>query len=254
MTISVITVCRNSAACIKDTIESVLAQTYSDIEYIVVDGQSTDGTIEIIRSYESRFNGRMRWISEPDEGLYDAINKGISMATGDVVGTLNSDDFYSSDDVIANIADAFQDRSIEAVYGDVRFVSATDTEKTVRYYSSHNFRPWRFRFGFMPPHPSFFTYKRNFDTYGYYQTDYRIAADYELLIRFLHTHRLTAKYLSMEVVTMRMGGRSTASLKSNWILNRGIVRGCRGNGIYTNMLLLGLKYFVKIFELIDKRQ
>lgn len=249
--ISIVTITWNSAVTLRDTIESVLLQDYKNIEYIIVDGLSSDNTVEIIKDYEPKFNGRMKWISEKDRGLYDAMNKGIKMASGDIVGIINSDDFFHRSDVISKVAEAFKlDRNIEALYGDVRFVNENNLEKTVRYYSSKNFKPWRFRFGFMPAHPSFYTYKHNFEKYGYYQYDYHIAADYELLVRFLYKYHLKAKYLSLDFMKMRTGGRSTASWKSNFILNKEIVRACKENGIWTCMPLLFLKYFVKIFELI----
>lgn len=251
MKISIITVAFNSASTIRDTIESVLSQTNNDIEYIIVDGKSNDNTVEIIKSYESMFNGRLHWISEPDKGLYDAMNKGIQMATGDIIGIINSDDFYHRNDIIEKIAEVFvKDDTIQATFGDVRFVNSTNLEKTVRYYRSKNFNIKRFRFGFMPPHPTFFTYKRNFEKYGLYQTNYKIAADYELLIRFIYTHKLKYKYLPLDVMKMRMGGASTASLRSNLILNQEIIRACKENGIYTNMPVLMMKYIVKIWELI----
>jgi glycosyltransferase involved in cell wall biosynthesis len=253
MRISIITVAYNSAATIRDTIESVLAQTYPDIEYIVMDGVSKDNTVAITEEYTTRFNGRMRCISEPDKGMYDAMNKGIRLATGDVVGIINSDDFYHETGTIAKIAAAFEDERVQATIGDIRFVHPDNLGKTVRYYSSKNFSPGRFRFGFMPPHPSFFTYRKYFETWGYYQTDYHIAADYELLIRFLYTNRLNYLYLPLVVMKMRTGGRSTASLKSNLVLNQEIVRGCKENGIYTNLFILLLKYFVKVSELIFTR-
>ena len=249
MKISIITVTYNSASTLRGSIESVLNQSYSDIEYIIVDGLSKDNTVDIIKEFEPMFNGRLRWVSEKDKGMYDAMNKGIRMATGDVVGILNSDDFYHRNDVIAEITKGFNDKNVEATFADVRFVNPSDLDKTVRYYSSKNFTPNRFRFGFMPAHPSFFTYKKNFETFGYYQTDYKIAADYELLTRFLYTHRLKYKYLPLDVMKMRTGGMSTASWKSNVILNKEIVRACKENGIYSNMFILLLKYFVKIFEL-----
>lgn len=254
MKISLVTVAFNSASTIRDTIESVLKQTYSEIEYIIVDGKSSDDTVGIIKEYEPLFNGRLRWISETDKGLYDAMNKGIRLATGDIVGIINSDDFYHRNDSIEMIANTFDDKSIQAVFADVRFVNPTNLEKTVRYYSSKNFTIKRFRFGFMPAHPTFFTYRNYFDRYGYYKTDYKIAADYELLIRFLDNHKLRYKYLSLDIMKMRTGGISTASLKSNLILNKEIVRACRKNGIYTTLPLLYLKYFVKVFELIKTKR
>lgn len=253
MKISIITVTYNSVSTLRDTMASVLAQTYQDIEYIVVDGASKDGTVDVIREFEPQFGGRMRWISEKDTGLYDAMNKGIQMATGDVVGIINSDDFYHRTDAITKVAAAFASPEIQAVYGDIRFVNPDNLNKTVRYYSSKNFSVKRFRYGFMPAHPTFFTYKRYFEEYGYYKTNYRIAADYELLTRFLAAHHLKAKYLNMDFMKMRTGGVSTASAKNNILLNREIVRACRENGIWTCMPLLFLKYFVKVFELVFTR-
>ena len=167
MKISIVTVTFNSAKTVRDTIESVLSQKYDDYEYLVIDGGSKDSTVDIIKEYEPRFGGRMRWVSERDKGMYDGINKGIRMATGDVVGIINSDDFYHRTDIFQIINDAFtNNKGVEAIYGDVRFVNPDNLEKTVRYYSSKHFRPWRFRFGFMPAHPTFFTLRQNFDKYG----------------------------------------------------------------------------------------
>lgn len=172
MKISLVTVTFNSAMTLPATIQSVLFQSYPDIEYIIVDGASKDNTLSIIKEYEPYFNGRMHWISESDKGLYDAMNKGIRMATGDIVGIINSDDFYHHREVITRVAETFQDKSVQAVYGDVRFVNSTDLNKTVRYYSSKNFSLKRFRYGFMPAHPTFFTYRKYFEEFGYYKTDF----------------------------------------------------------------------------------
>ena len=249
--ISIITVTFNSSATVRDTIDSVLKQKYKDYEYIIIDGGSKDSTIDIIKEYEPKFSGRMKWISEKDKGMYDGINKGIRMTTGDVVGIINSDDFYHRTDIFDIINYAFEEnKDIQAIYGDVRFVNPNNLEKTVRYYSSKHWKPWRFRFGFMPAHPTFFTYKENFEKYGYYQFDYHIAADYELLIRHLYTNKVPAKYVPVDFMKMRTGGRSTNGWKANVLLNKEIVRACKENGIYTNLPLLFLKYFVKVFELI----
>ena len=249
--ISIITVTFNSATTIADCISSVFDQTYSNIEHIIIDGASKDNTIEIINSIPNRVS---KIISEHDKGIYDAMNKGIHLATGDIVGIINSDDFYHRKDIIAKIAKSFEDKTVQATIADVRFVNPENLEKTVRYYSSKNFSPSMFRFGFMPPHPSFFTYKKYFDEFGYYQTNYKIAADYELLIRFLYKHKLKYKYLALDVMKMRTGGASTASFRSNILLNKEIVRACNENDIYTNLPLLFLKYFVKVGELIFTRK
>lgn len=251
MKISIITVTYNSSSTIRDTIQSVLNQRFEDYEYLVVDGGSKDKTVDIIKELEPRFKGRMRWISEPDKGMYDGINKGIRMATGDVVGIINSDDFYHRTDIFQIIQDTFEQHpGIEAIYGDVRFVNPDNLEKTVRYYSSKNWKPWRFRFGFMPAHPTFFTLKENFEKYGYYQYDYHIAADYELLIRHLYTNKVPALYVPLDFLKMRTGGRSTDGIQANIRLNKEIVRACAENGIWTCLPLLLMKYFVKVFELI----
>jgi glycosyltransferase involved in cell wall biosynthesis len=251
MKISVVTVTFNSSATVRDTIESVLKQDYSNYEYLVIDGGSKDKTVDIIKEYEPKFGGRMKWISERDKGMYDGINKGIRMATGDVVGIINSDDFYHRTDIFDIIYKSFEtNKNVQAIYGDVRFVHPDNLEKTVRYYSCKHWKPWRFRFGFMPAHPTFFTYKENFEKYGYYQYDYHIAADYELLIRHLYTNKVPAKYVPVDFMKMRTGGRSTNGWKANVLLNREIVRACKENGIWTCMPLLFLKYFIKVFELV----
>lgn len=243
MKVSIITVTYNSAATIAGCIASVNEQTYPDIEHIVVDGASKDGTVEIIRSIPNRVS---QLISEPDKGIYDAMNKGIRMATGDVIGILNSDDFFTTGEVIAHIVSAFEKNGVDGVYGDICFVKPENLNKVVRYYSARWFNPSLFRFGFMPPHPSVYIRSSCFQKLGLYKEDYRIAADYELLIRFLKVNRLKTHYLNFCVVTMRTGGDSTRNLKSNLILNQEIVRGCRENGIYTNMLILLFKYVFKV--------
>lgn len=254
MRISLVTVTFNSAQTLADTLESVLRQDYDDYEYLVIDGGSKDSTVDIIKEYEPKFGGKMRWISERDKGMYDGINKGIRVATGDVVGIINSDDFYHRQDILRIVNDSFVlNPGIQAIYGDVRFVNPDDLGTTVRYYSSANFKPSKFRWGWMPAHPTFFTYKENFEKYGYYQYDYHIAADYELLTRFLYTHKLPSKYIPVDFMKMRTGGRSTNGWRANVLLNKEIVRACKENGIWTCMPMLFLKYFVKVFELVKTR-
>ncbi|MCD8045488.1 MAG: glycosyltransferase [Clostridiales bacterium] len=254
MKISLITVTYNSEKTLADTIESVLNQTYTNIEYIIIDGNSTDKTVDLIKRYEPLFHGRMRWISEKDNGLYDAMNKGIKLASGDLVGIINSDDFYHRSDVIGKVVETIQDNDVDVVFGDVRFVDPDDLSKTKRYYSSRKFTVNKFRFGFMPAHPTFFTYKRFFEKFGYYKLNYKIAADFELLVRFLYTHQLTYKYIPLDFMKMRLGGVSTASINSNLILNKEIIRACKENNIWTCMPIVLLKYFVKVFELMDRKQ
>ncbi len=248
MKVSIITVAYNSSKTLTDTIMSVLRQTYNDIEYIIVDGASTDATINIIRQYEPLFKGRLHWISEKDNGIYDAMNKGIQMATGDVVGTLNSDDYFTSDDIIEKVASSLQDSQIDAIYGDIHFIKDNRPGKYFRYYSSKWFRPLWLRFGFMPAHPSFYCRRKIFEKAGFYKTDYQIGSDYEMMVRLFRRYGLKAQYLPLDFVTMRTGGASNQSIKSRVRLIKEDVRACRENGIYTNVLFICMKYIYKIFE------
>lgn len=247
MKVSIITVCYNSVKTIKDVIDSVVNQTYNNIEYIVIDGASKDGTIDVVLSYGEKVS---KFISEPDNGIYNAMNKGIKIATGDIVGILNSDDFFNNNQVVQRIVNEFNISDIDALYGDVQFVKPDNLFKVVRYYSSKNFSPKRFKYGFMPAHPSFYVKRSYFEKIGYYQENYKIGADYELLIRFLYNHKLKSKYLQMPFVTMRTGGVSNRSFKSYIILNSEILRACKENGIKTNMINIYSKYFIKVFELV----
>ena len=245
MRISVITVCFNSVNYIKSTIESVLIQNHPDVEYIIIDGKSTDGTVELIESYGDRIS---KWISEPDFGIYDAMNKGISMASGDVVGIVNSDDYFTRVDSLSRIAETLEKYPVESVFADITFVKRDDPSKVVRYFSSESYRPWKMRFGFMPAHPSFFTYKRNFERYGGYNASFEIGADFELILRFLFKHKLSYKYIPIDIMNMRMGGISTQSLTSTLIINKENKRAFKINGFYTNYVFLFSRYFVKVIH------
>lgn len=248
MKVSVITVTYNSVATLEDTMKSVLRQTYNDIEYIVVDGGSTDGTLDVIRNFEPRFGGRMKWVSEKDHGIYDAMNKGIRMATGDIVGTLNSDDYYTSDDVLERMVSFWTDDKLDAVYGDIHFIRDGQPDKCFRYYSSKHFHPRWLRFGFMPAHPSFYCRRSVYEKAGVYKTDYPIGADYEMMVRLFHRHQLKARYIPMDFVTMRTGGTSTRNVQSRMQLIKDDVRGCQENGLYTNRLFVCMKFLYKVFE------
>lgn len=249
MKISLITTTYNSAATLQHTFDSVLAQSYKDIEYWVIDGGSKDGTVDLIREYESKFCGKMRWISEKDNGLYDAMNKGILHATGDIVGILNSDDFFTSDTVLQSVVEGFSD-DIDAVYGDIHFVRPGNLDKCVRYYSSRNFRPWALRFGYMPAHPSFYARRELFEKYGGYSLDYKLAADYEMMVRLFRKAKIRYKYLPVDMVTMRTGGVSTRSIKNRLQLTVEDAKACRENGMYSNFLMCSCKYITKFFEFI----
>ena len=247
--VSIVTAAYNSVKTLEDTIKSVLAQTYADIEFIIVDGASIDGTQQLIRQYEPLFGNRMRWISEKDKGIYDAMNKGIRMATGDVIGILNSDDYFTCSDVIERMVAVFDDQSLDAVYGDIHFVRDGKPGMCVRYYSSKLFRPMWLRFGFMPAHPSFYCRRSVYEKAGLYKTDYAIGSDYDMMVRLFMVHKIQTKYLPMDFVTMRTGGASTRNVRSRLQLIRDDVRGCRENGIYTNPLMISMKFLYKIFEI-----
>ena len=247
MKITIVTTTYNSASTLRDAMESVLAQTHKDIEYWVIDGGSEDDTLGLIKEYEHRFCGKMKWISEPDNGLYDALNKGISRATGDVVGILNSDDFYTSPTVLEQVAAGFSD-DVDAVYGDIHFVRPSDLDKCVRYYSSKLFRPWALRFGFMPAHPSFYVRREVYERCGGYALDYKLAADYDMMVRLLYKEKIRCRYLSVDMVTMRTGGMSTKNVRNRLLLTKEDVKACRRYGLYSNFLMCSCKYAVKLFE------
>ncbi len=249
MKISIITVVWNNASTIKDAIDSVLSQTYQDIEYIIVDGASTDGTVEIVQSYGNKVS---KFISEKDKGLYDAMNKGIALATGDIVGILNSDDFYIDKFVIEKIAKELEEKQVDSVYADLVFVKPENLDKVVRYYDSSYFSTSKFAYGWMPAHPTFFVKRDIYKNYGVFKTDYKIAADYELLTRFLAKNKISYSYIKEPIVKMRIGGASTSGIKSNYILNKEIIRACKENGIYTNLLMVLSKYPKKILGLFKR--
>jgi glycosyltransferase involved in cell wall biosynthesis len=250
ITISIITASYNSVRTISDTINSVLAQTYPKIEYIIIDGCSTDGTIDIVKSFGNRIS---KFISEPDNGIYDAINKGIRFSRGSIVGILNSDDIFYDNCIIEKIVEAFTGNDIEAVFGDAQFVHPVKTSKIIRYYSSKSFSSDRFKYGYMPAHPTFYVKRGLFEKLGYYKTNYKIAADFELLIRFLHGYSLKYRYLEMPFVSMRMGGVSNKSMWSKFVINKEIARACKENGIRTNYFFIYTKYFLKMFEFMGNR-
>jgi len=253
MTITIITATYNSGKTIRDTLVSVLHQTYQDYEYLIVDDASSDDTMEIVKAYENEFGGKLHYISEPDKGIYDAMNKGIKRATGQVVGLLNSDDFYTSDDVLQTVADAFaNDDTLDAVYGDIHYVNNNDLTKCVRSYSSALFKREFMRFGLMPAHPSFYCKKAAYEKYGYFDTSYQIASDFENLLRLIFKGNIRMQYIKKDFVTMRTGGASTTGLHSRTVIMKDHLRAMKENGIYSNFFLLSLRYVYKIYELIRK--
>ena len=252
--ISIITATYNSGKTVGDTLKSVLAQTYHDYELLVVDGASKDNTLEVVKKMEPLFEGRMRYISEPDKGIYDAMNKGIRMATGDVIGILNSDDFYTSDDALACIAWTLEKEKVDAVYGDIHYVDDEDLKKCVRYYSSKPFRRWMMRLGFMPAHPSFYCRKEVYEKYGAFDAEnYRVAADFENLLRLIFVNKIKTHYINKDFVTMRTGGASSSGLESHKRIMRDHLKALKKNGVYSNIFLLGLRYLYKIGEILKSK-
>ncbi|WP_462152099.1 glycosyltransferase family 2 protein [Pseudoalteromonas xiamenensis] len=248
MKVSIITVCYNSAATIEDTLKSVVAQTYDNIEYIIVDGGSKDETLAIVEKYKEHVDVL---ISEPDHGIYDAMNKGIEVATGDVVGILNSDDFYETPDVITTVVKSF-DSSIDLLFGDLVFIKPQNLKKVTRFYSLPKFKGWHLRFGWMPPHPATFIRKEVYNRFGLYKTHYKISADYELFVRLFLVNKLKFRHIDKILVRMRDGGVSTSGIRSSLSLNTEIVQACTENNVYTNLLFVLSKIPFKLFELFKR--
>lgn len=253
MKISIITATWNSGATVRDTMESVLRQTYTQIEHIIVDGGSKDNTMDIVRELEPRYGGRLRYISERDNGLYDAMNKGIAMATGDVIGILNSDDFFSSDNIVATLAAELADMEIDAVYGDIHYVDDDDLSKCVRYYSSRTFRPWMMKLGFQPAHPSFYCRRSVYERHGSFDITFRVAADFEHLLRVLYIQRIRTRYIPLDCVTMRTGGASTSGIKSHVRILADHLRAYRKNGVNSNFFLDISRYVYKVGEVLNSK-
>lgn len=215
MKISIITVCFNSVETIKDTIRSVAEQNYPDVEHIIIDGGSTDGTKDIIANATTV----ARYISEPDDGIYDAMNKGIARASGDIIGILNADDFYASEDVLEHVAMTFDEPGVDSCYADLVYVRQHDAQKIVRYWKSYPYKPGLFKRGWMPAHPTFFCRKSVYERYGNFDLNYTIAADVELLFRFLEKKRINSVYLPKTIIKMRLGGTTNQSWRNISIQN-----------------------------------
>lgn len=249
MKISVITVCFNSESTIVDTLRSVDEQKYKDVEHIVIDGGSQDGTVKLVKSF-----GRPGIVvkSEPDQGIYDAMNKGLELATGDVIGFLNADDVYSGDDVLGRIATIMKIGGADALYGDVEFVHQSRLDKPVRRYKSDRFRPDRIAYGWMPAHPGLYLRRDIFERYGNFRKDYRIAGDFEFIARIFTTANLSYQYLPATLVRMRTGGVSTSGFRNTLLLNQEVLRACKENGIPTNWFKILSKYPLKLLEFVNK--
>jgi glycosyltransferase involved in cell wall biosynthesis len=248
--ISIITVVFNSEHTIEQTIQSVLSQSYKNIEYIIVDAFSTDGTIKIVEKYRDQL---AQIISEPDNGFYDGLNKGIELATGEVIGILNADDRFVNNEIVHQIAEQFiTNKSLDSLIGDIAFSNSEN--KISRYYSGAKFTLNSFKWGFMPPHPSFYCKRELFNKLGLYNPKYKIAGDFELMLRFIWKHKITYKYIPLLMVYMRKGGKSTSTiLTSFFVINPEVYLACKSNGLKTTYFNIYMKYFLKLGQFFTKK-
>jgi len=248
MKISIITATYNSAATVGDTLTSIAGQEYRDVEHLIVDGASTDNTLEIV----ARFPHVSSVSSEKDNGIYDAMNKGIAMATGEIVGILNSDDVYMDPRVLADVARVFEDPKVMTAYGDLQYVDAADLQKVKRNWVSGPFKPHNFYYGWMPPHPTFFVRRSVYEQAGLFNLKLRSAADYELMLRILLKFGLTTRYIPRVIVKMRTGGMSNASLFNRLRANKEDRLAWKLNGLQPYFFTLYLKPLRKIHQFVIK--
>lgn len=249
MKFSIITVCFNSDSTLEQTIQSVLNQTFKDIEYIVIDGGSTDGTLTILNKYKDH----LKFISEKDSGIYDAMNKGLKMAKGEIIGMIGSDDFYPSNDVLLQVSNAFDEFKTDAIYGDKQYVNPEDLNKIVRFWTVGPYKKENWLEGWMPPHLSFYLKKSVYDSYGYYSTDFTCSADYELMLRMLYKNGVSAHYLPKVLMTMRNGGTSNASWKHRLIANLEDRKAWKINNLMPKWYTLWWKPLSKITQLLKNK-
>ncbi|MGC6533366.1 MAG: glycosyltransferase family 2 protein [Flavobacteriales bacterium] len=249
MRISIITIAYNSAETIEATIQSVIAQDYTDVEYIIIDGASKDATMDVVDRYRDQI---AVVVSESDKGIYDAMNKGVARATGEVVGILNSDDFYADNTVLSDVAARFRETGADAVYADLVYVERDNPDKVVRYWKSKPYKPGMFRKGWMPAHPTFFLKNECYRAHGTYSTELRSAADYELMLRMLEKHAISAVHLPRLLTKMRVGGHSNVSLKNRIRANKEDRRAWKMNGLTPAWYTLTVKPLSKLTQFIRK--
>jgi len=230
MKLSIVTVTLNRAAHLDATFRSLLAQTNRDWEYIVVDGWSHDNTVDLLRSYSEVLGPRLRWVSEPDNGIYDAMNKGIAMASGDAIGFIGSGDTYFDELSLQTISDTLERTQVDAVYGNLIFVNKRNVGKVCRYWHGSQYEPGIFNRGWQPAHPTFFCKKKCFEAYGCFDTELAVSADFDLMFRFLEKHRISSRYIPRTLVRMLSGGESNGSLRNIAIAHRNIYRAFRKYG------------------------
>ncbi len=242
MKISIITVCFNSQQTIKATINSVLNQSYKQVEYIIIDGASTDNTLEIIKEFSNSIDV---FVSESDAGIYDAINKGITKSSGDVVGLLHADDVFDNNSVVDNVMQLF-DENVDMIYGDINYVDRKDINRVIRKWKSSSYTKGKFKWGWMPPHTGFFIKKSFYLKYGLYNLSLGSSADYELMLRMFELYNLKSKYIPLNITKMRVGGVSNSSLKNRWQANRNDKKSWKINGLKPFWFTLLIKPIIKI--------
>lgn len=240
--------CFNSAATVSRCIQSVAKQTYDNIEHIVIDGASSDGTVDIIKSLNK--DKKLIFISERDAGIYDAMNKGLRIISGEIVCFLNSDDQFYDENVLSSIASMMEQKGCDALLADVVFVESDARDRIVRHYPARRFRPSLLKFGWMPPHPGFFARRSVYEKFGFFDTSYKIAGDFDFIARVFQDDDTRYDYFSEPVVKMSVGGVSNSGLASKILLNKEVLRSCRKNGINTNWLFLVMKYPLKIWDVL----
>ena len=252
MKISIITISYNSIKTISNTIKSVINQKYENIEYLIIDGGSTDGTVQVLNEYSKSI---FKIVSEKDNGIYDAMSKGINLATGEIVGFLNSDDFYINNNILTRVANIFiKDPLLDACYADLLYTDKLDTSRIVRYWKSKKFIPGAFAKGWCPPHPTFFLRRSVFERFGYFDPNYHIAADVELMMRLLEIKNIRVRYVPELWVKMRMGGVTNRNLKNIWNQNQEVLRALRSHRLPTNIILFFLfKIFRRLKEFFRAR-
>jgi glycosyltransferase len=245
MKVSIITVTYNSEAYLEQTIVSVINQSYSNIEYIIIDGNSSDRTKEIISHYRKHIS---HFVSENDNGIYDALNKGIALASGDIIGVLHSDDVYCHQQVIEKIVNQFILTETDAVYANLYYVNKNNTDKVIRKWHSGNYKPNSFLFGWMPPHPTFFVKKHLYERLGSFNLNFKTSADYELMLRFIHKHQIRVAYLDDYIVKMRVGGQSNVNINNRIIANIEDRKAWEVNGLKAKFFTLWLKPLRKLTQ------
>lgn len=249
MKISLITAVYNEVETIGDCIKSIINQTYPDIEHIIIDGSSTDGTIDVIQKYKDKI---AKVVSEPDKGIYDALNKGLKLASGDIVGFLHADDVYAHEKVIENVVSQMENHNVDSCYGDLLYVNKNNTEKIIRYWKSSPYKQGSFKYGWHPPHPTFFVKRAVYEKYGGFDTDFEVSADFELMLRFLEKYQITTMYIPEPIIKMRIGGESNKSLKNIIKGNINCYRAFKKNNLDVPILYLFYRLLPKAKQFFRK--